>query len=86
MAPAITKAERFDVGDVYLWTALDQDTKLVASFVVGKGSADNARRLMPDLSRRMVFPDAARATEPGPLSEPRRSARMALRPIPKQLT
>ena len=50
------KAERFDVGDVYLWTALDQDTKLVASFVVGKRSADNARRLMVDLRGRMVFP------------------------------
>jgi hypothetical protein len=26
------KAERFDIGDVYLWTALDQETKLVPSF------------------------------------------------------
>jgi len=50
------KAERFDVGDIYLWTALDQDTKLVASFVVGKRSADNARRLMVDLRGRMTFP------------------------------
>ncbi len=50
------KAERFDIGDVYLWTALDQDTKLIASFVVGKRSADNARKLMKDLSRRMVMP------------------------------
>lgn len=37
------KATRFDIGDIYLWTALDQDTKLVASFVVGKRSADNAQ-------------------------------------------
>ena len=44
------KAERFDMGDVYLWTALDQDTKLIASFLVGKRSADNARRLMMDLA------------------------------------
>jgi IS1 family transposase len=50
------KAERFDIGDVYLWTALDQETKLVASFVVGKRSADNARKLMMDLSRRLVMP------------------------------
>jgi IS1 family transposase len=50
------KAQRFDVGDVYLWTAVDQDTKLVASFVVGKRSADNARRLMKDLAGRLVFP------------------------------
>ena len=50
------KAERFDVGDVYLWTALDQNTKLVASFVVGKRSADNARKLMVDLAHRLVMP------------------------------
>lgn len=50
------KAERFDIGDVYLWTCLDQDTKLVASFVVGKRSADNARKLMVDLSHRLVTP------------------------------
>src|SRR5664280_1668159 len=27
------KADCYDIGDIYLWTALDQDTKLVASFV-----------------------------------------------------
>jgi hypothetical protein len=36
------KARRHDIGDVYLWTALDKETKLVASFIVGKRSADNA--------------------------------------------
>lgn len=50
------KAERSDVGDVYLWTALDAETKLVASFIVGKRSADNARRLMTDLASRLTFP------------------------------
>ena len=50
------KGERFDIGDVYLWTALDQDTKLVPSFIVGKRSADNARRLMVDLAGRLVMP------------------------------
>jgi IS1 family transposase len=50
------KAGCFDMGDVYLWTALDQDTKLVASFVVGKRSADNARKLMVDLSHRVTMP------------------------------
>ena len=52
------KAERCDVGDVYLWTALDQETKLVASFLLGKRSADNARRLMVDLRDRLVMPNA----------------------------
>ena len=50
------KAERADIGDVYLWTALDAETKLVASFLVGKRSADNARRLMTDLASRLTFP------------------------------
>ena len=52
------KATRYDVGDVYLWTALDKETKLVASFLVGKRSADNARRLMKDLAGRVVMPNA----------------------------
>ena len=50
------KAERHDIGDVYLWTALDKETKLVASFLVGKRSADNARELMVDLAGRLVMP------------------------------
>jgi IS1 family transposase len=50
------KAERHDIGDVYLWTALDAKTKLVASYIVGKRSADNARRLMSDLASRLTFP------------------------------
>lgn len=50
------KAERADIGDVYLWTALDAKTKLVASYLVGKRSADNARRLMNDLASRLTFP------------------------------
>jgi IS1 family transposase len=50
------KAECYDMGDVYLWTALDQDTKLVPSFVVGKRSANNARKLMVDLSHRLTMP------------------------------
>jgi hypothetical protein len=36
------KAGRCDIGDIYLWTCLDQQTKLVVSFLVGKRSADNA--------------------------------------------
>ena len=50
------KAHCYDVGDVYLWTCVDQDTKLVPSFVVGKRSADNARKLMVDLSHRVTMP------------------------------
>jgi IS1 family transposase len=50
------KAERHDIGDVYLWTAFDQDTKLVPTFLIGKRSADNARRIMCDLADRLNFP------------------------------
>lgn len=50
------KAERHDIGDIYLWTALDAETKLVASYLVGKRSADNARKLMMDLASRMNMP------------------------------
>ncbi len=50
------RAERSDIGDVFVWTALDADTKLIASHIVGKRSADNARRLMMDLAKRLVMP------------------------------
>ena len=59
------KAECFDKGDVYLWTALDKETKLVASFVVGKRSADNARKLMVDLRNRLVFPGPRQSDQTG---------------------
>jgi IS1 family transposase len=59
------KAECFDMGDVYLWTALDQDTKLIASFVVGKRSADNARKLMVDLRGRMNMPGPRQSDRTG---------------------
>lgn len=45
-----------EIGEFYLWTALDMDTKLVPTFVIGKRSGDMARRLMTDLSRRLVLP------------------------------
>lgn len=45
-----------DKGDVYLWTCVDQKTKLMPSFVVGKRSADNARRFMVDVASRLTMP------------------------------
>lgn len=64
------KAERHDIGDVYVWTCLDQSTKLIATHLVGKRSADNARRLMMDLASRLERPtphqsDAHAFTEGG---------------------
>jgi IS1 family transposase len=45
-----------NVGDMYMWVALDKETKLVPTFIIGKRSADMARRLMVDLASRLVFP------------------------------
>ncbi len=64
------RQERSDIGDIYLWTALDADTKLVASHIVGKRSADNARKLMMDLASRLKWPsptssDAQNFAKPG---------------------
>lgn len=57
------------VGDMYLWVALDEDTKLIPTFRVGKRSADMARRFMMDLASRLVFPPVsdvdAHAYQPG---------------------
>ena len=50
------RAERSDIGDVYLWTAEDQQTKLIASHVLGKRSADNARKFMQQLASRLAWP------------------------------
>ena len=50
------RAERHDIGDVYLWTCIDQKTKLMPSFLIGKRSADNARRFLMDVSGRLTFP------------------------------
>lgn len=54
---------RHDIGDVYLWTAIDQKTKLIASHLVGKRSADNARRLMVDLAGRLNLPGPGSADD-----------------------
>ncbi|KKM67975.1 hypothetical protein LCGC14_1465700 [marine sediment metagenome] len=50
------RAERADIGDIYLWTALDQKTRLIPSFMLGKRSGDMARRFMVDLASRLTFP------------------------------
>lgn len=49
------RAERSDIGDVYLFTAQDQETRLIASHLLGKRSADNARRFMVDLRSRLGY-------------------------------
>jgi len=51
------RRERSDIGDIYVWTAFDKETKLVPSFLVGRRSGDNARRFLRDLAGRLVFPN-----------------------------
>jgi IS1 family transposase len=44
------------IGDQYLFVALDLETKLIPSWLLGKRTAENARALMADLASRIVAP------------------------------
>lgn len=50
--PAERKGE-FGIGDVWTWTAIDADTKLVPSWLLGDCSASTARLFMADLASRL---------------------------------
>ena len=52
----IEREECYDKGDVYLWTCIDRKTKLMPAFLIGKRSADNARRFLADVASRIDFP------------------------------
>ena len=45
---------KFGFGDVWTWVAIDADTKLVASFMVGTRGALTAKRFMDDLASRLA--------------------------------
>ena len=47
------RAMRADIGDIFAFTAQDQDTRLIAYHLLGKRSADNARRFMVGLRNRL---------------------------------
>lgn len=51
--PAERKGE-FGIGDVWTWTAIDADTKLVPSFNVSDRSGDAAMEFVCDLSKRLA--------------------------------
>ncbi len=57
------RAERGDIGDVYPWTGIDQETKLMPTFMLGKRSADMARRFMMDLAGRLEWPKASQSDD-----------------------
>ncbi|MFH0980169.1 MAG: IS1 family transposase [Planctomycetota bacterium] len=45
---------QFGFGDVWTWTAMDADTKLVPSFMIGRRDAPTAREFMLDLAGRVI--------------------------------
>lgn len=51
------------IGDQYLFIALDEETKLVPAFLIGKRTADNAQLLMQELAARIITPPFL---DPGP--------------------
>jgi hypothetical protein len=44
------------VGDVWTWTALDADPKLIASWLVGERDAGYATEFINDVASRLVLP------------------------------
>src|SRR5436309_1292363 len=44
------------IGDQYIFVALDEDTKLIPTFLIGKRTGENAERFMLDLADRIVQP------------------------------
>lgn len=48
------KQGQFGYGDVWTWTAIDADTKLVPSFMVGNRDAQSARIFIEDLASRLA--------------------------------
>jgi IS1 family transposase len=51
----LTPAEQLndEIGDQYLFVALDEDTKLIPAFRLGKRTAENTDEFMMDLSKRL---------------------------------
>jgi IS1 family transposase len=47
------KRSQFGFGDVWTWTAIDPDTKLIASWAVGRRDAGTAYEFMHDLAARL---------------------------------
>jgi IS1 family transposase len=45
------------IGDQYLFVALDEETKLIPSFLIGKRTAENAQMFMDDLAERINVPE-----------------------------
>ena len=53
-AVATAKAAPADAGDIWTWTGIDADSKLIVSYLVGDRSGETALELMDDLRSRLV--------------------------------
>ncbi len=51
---ATAKAAPVDAGDVWTWTALDADSKLIVGWLVGGRDADYANEFMQDIASRLA--------------------------------
>jgi IS1 family transposase len=49
-----TKAAPLDAGDVWTWTAIDADTKLILTYAVGDRTLASARQFIQDLYERLA--------------------------------
>jgi transposase-like protein/IS1 family transposase len=54
--PVDARRERYDIGEVFIWTCIDQKTKLMPAFLIGKRTGDNARRFLLDVAGRLDMP------------------------------
>jgi len=50
---ALAKAPPDEAGDVWTWTALDADSKLIVSYLIGGRDAEYAREFMQDVAGRL---------------------------------
>jgi IS1 family transposase len=51
----LEKQGEFGYGDVWTWTAIDADSKLCVSWLVGTRDADDALEFMDDVARRLQY-------------------------------
>jgi IS1 family transposase len=50
----LEKLGQFGIGDVWTWVAMDADTKLICSWLVGKRDAECATEILTDLASRLA--------------------------------
>ena len=62
----VAKAAPEGAGDVWTWTAIDADSKLVMSWMIGDRSGQTAQKFINDLARRLANPFNVRRTSPLP--------------------